>query len=33
VVKDYTWNGATGYLAIVGAQEKRYPTIIQIVPR
>jgi len=33
VVKDYTWNGATGYLFVSGVQEKRYPTIIQIVPR
>ena len=32
VVKDYTWNGSAGYLAAVGTTEKRYRTIIQIVP-
>jgi hypothetical protein len=32
VVKDYTWNGGTGYLAVSGTTEKRYRTIIQIVP-
>jgi hypothetical protein len=32
VVKDYTWNGASGYLAVSGTTEKRYRTIIQIVP-
>ena len=32
VVKDYTWNGAPGYLAVSGTTEKRYRTIIQIVP-
>ena len=32
VVKDYTWNGSTGYLAVSGTTEKRYRTIIQIVP-
>jgi hypothetical protein len=32
VVKDYTWNGSEGYLFVVGVQEKRYKTIIQIVP-
>jgi hypothetical protein len=32
VVKDYTWNGSTGYLYVSGATEKRYKTIIQIVP-
>ena len=32
VVKDYTWNGSTGFLHITGTAEKRYATIIQIVP-
>jgi hypothetical protein len=32
VVKDYTWNGGTGYLAVSGTTEKRYRTVIQIVP-
>jgi hypothetical protein len=32
VVKDYTWNGSEGYLFFDGATEKRYKTIIQIVP-
>ena len=32
VVKDYGWNGAPGYLAISGTAEKRYRTVIQIVP-
>jgi hypothetical protein len=32
VVKDYTWNGANGYLFVDGAKEKRFKTIIQIVP-
>lgn len=32
VVKDYTWNGAAGYLAVSGTTEKRYRTVIQIVP-
>ena len=32
VVKDYTWNGAPGYLAVTGTAEKRYRTVIQIVP-
>ena len=32
VVKDYTWNGSPGYLAVSGTTEKRYRTIIQIVP-
>jgi hypothetical protein len=32
VVKDYTWNGETGYLVADGTTEKRYRTIIQIVP-
>ena len=32
VVKDYAWNGAAGYLFISGTTEKRYRTIIQIVP-
>ena len=33
VVKDYVWNGSAGYLHVKGRTEKRYPTIIQIVPR
>jgi hypothetical protein len=32
VIKDYTWNGAEGYLHVSGAASKRYKTIIQIVP-
>ena len=32
VVKDYTWNGAEGYLYIDGTLEKRFRTVIQIVP-
>ena len=32
VVKDYTWNGSAGYLFIDGAKEKRFRTVIQIVP-
>jgi len=32
VVKDYTWNGSEGYLHVAGTVEKRYRTIIQIVP-
>jgi len=32
VVKDYTWNGSTGYLYVSGTTEKRFRTIIQIVP-
>lgn len=32
VVKDYTWNNAPGYLFVAGTTEKRYKTIIQIVP-
>ena len=32
VVKDYTWNNSAGYLAVNGTAEKRYKTIIQIVP-
>jgi hypothetical protein len=32
VVKDYTWNNSPGYLHVVGTTEKRYRTIIQIVP-
>ena len=30
--KDYSWNGGSGYLAVSGTTEKRYRTIIQIVP-
>lgn len=32
VVKDYAWNGSEGYLFVDGTKEKRYKTIIQIVP-
>jgi hypothetical protein len=32
VVKDYSWNGSAGYPAVVGTTEKRFRTIIQIVP-
>ena len=32
VVKDYTWNGSTGYMHVAGTTEKRYRTIVQIVP-
>lgn len=32
VVKDYSWNGSNGYLFIDGAKEKRFKTVIQIVP-
>jgi hypothetical protein len=32
VVKDYTWNGAEGYLHVSGTTSTRYKTIIQIVP-
>lgn len=32
VVKDYSWNGSPGYLFVSGTTEKRYKTIIQIVP-
>jgi hypothetical protein len=31
-VKDYTWRGSEGYLAVKGATGTRYRTIIQIVP-
>ena len=32
VVKDYSWNGSAGYLFVDGAKEKRFKTVIQIVP-
>jgi hypothetical protein len=32
VVKDYTWGGSDGYLFIDGTKQKRFKTIIQIVP-
>ena len=32
VVKDYTWNNSPGYLAVTGTAEKRFKTVIQIVP-
>jgi hypothetical protein len=33
VVKDYAWNESSGYLVVTGTTEKRYKTVIQIVPR
>jgi len=33
VVKDYTWNESPGYLVVTGTAEKRFKTVIQIVPR
>jgi hypothetical protein len=32
VIKDHTWNGSEGYLQVNGTTEKRYKTIIQIIP-
>jgi len=32
LVKDYTWNGFEGYLHVVGTVEKRFKTVLQIVP-
>ena len=32
VVKDYAWGGAEGYLFVDGTKEKRFKTVIQIVP-
>lgn len=32
VVKDYLWNGSEGYLHVAGTTQKRYRTIIQVVP-
>lgn len=32
VVKDYLWNGSEGYLHVSGTTQKRYRTIIQVVP-
>lgn len=32
VIKDYTWNNSSGYLAISGTTERRFRTVIQIVP-
>lgn len=32
VVKDYTWENSAGYLFVSGTTEKRFRTIIQIVP-
>ena len=32
VVKDYSWNNSPGYLFVDGTNEKRFLTIIQIVP-
>ncbi len=33
VVKDYAWNDSPGYLVVAGTTEKRFKTIIQIVPK
>ena len=33
VVKDYSWNESQGYLVVTGTTEKRFKTVIQIVPR
>ena len=32
VVKDYGWNGSSGHLFVTGTTEKRFRTVIQIVP-
>ena len=32
VVKDYSWNSSLGYLHVDGTAEKRFLTVIQIVP-
>lgn len=32
VVKDYLWNGSEGYLHVSGTTQRRYRTIIQVVP-
>lgn len=32
VIKDYTWNNSPGYLHVAGTTEKRFRTIVQIVP-
>lgn len=32
VVKDYTWNNSAGYLHVAGTQERRFKTVIQVVP-
>lgn len=32
VVKDYSWGGSEGYLFVDGTKEKRFRTVIQIVP-
>ena len=31
-VKDYSWGGSLGYLFVAGTTEKRFKTVIQIVP-
>jgi len=31
-VKDYSWGGSLGYLFVSGTTEKRFKTVIQIVP-
>lgn len=32
VVKDYLWNGSEGYLHVSGTTQRRFRTIIQVVP-
>lgn len=32
VVKDYAWGGGAGYLFVDGTREKRFKTVIQVVP-
>ena len=31
-VKDFGWGGSAGYLFVDGTKEKRFKTVIQIVP-
>ncbi len=33
IVKDYTWPDTAGYLHVAGTTEKRFKTLIQIIPR
>ncbi len=33
IVKDYTWPDTAGYLHVVGTTEKRFKTLIQIIPK
>ena len=32
IVKDYAWGGSEGYLFVDGTRQKRFKTVIQIVP-